>query len=94
MPFAIGPKIHNVIPAPLKQLVEEFFSGADWRGLYLSGGTCLAEYYFGHRISVDMDLFTADAALFAQPFASVIITEYVPAPSPVAVAVVWLLFHK
>ena len=66
MPFNIGPKIHNVIPAPLRSLVDTFFSLVDWKGaLYLTGGTCLAEYYFGHRLSKDMDLFTADKAIFA-----------------------------
>lgn len=64
MPFAIGPKTHNVIPKELKQLVEDFFSLMDWEGLYLTGGTCLAEYYFGHRLSEDVDLFTQDKKLF------------------------------
>ncbi|HCU25598.1 MAG TPA: hypothetical protein DF383_11335, partial [Deltaproteobacteria bacterium] len=39
LPFNIGPKIHNVIPADLKQLIEEFFSLRNWKGLYLTGGT-------------------------------------------------------
>lgn len=66
MPFTIGPKIHNVIPSPLKNLIHDFFSLTDWKGLYLSGGTCLAEYYFGHRISIDMDIFTPERTLFEQ----------------------------
>lgn len=64
MPFTIGPKIHNVIPKGLKTLIEDFFAIANWEGLYLTGGTCLAEYYFGHRISVDVDLFTKEEHLF------------------------------
>jgi hypothetical protein len=44
--------------------VEAFFSLRDWEGLWLGGGTCLAEYWFGHRVSVDLDLFTADEDLF------------------------------
>ena len=46
--------------------MEHFFSLMDWKGLYLTGGTCLAEFYFGHRISVDLDLFTQEAALFEE----------------------------
>ncbi len=66
MPFAIGPKIHNIIPKDLKTLIEDFFSVTDWKGLYLTGGTCLAEYYFGHRLSEDADLFTHDENLFQE----------------------------
>lgn len=39
---------------------------------------------------------TTTLAVFVQPLASVIVTVYVPAPSPVAMAVVWAtpVFHK
>lgn len=66
MPFNIGPKIHNVIPKELKTLIKDFFYLKGWKGLYLTGGTCLAEYYFGHRLSVDMDLFTQEKELFEE----------------------------
>lgn len=66
MPFTIGPSIHNVVPRPLRDLIEAFFALADWSGLCLTGGTCLAEYYFGHRISIDMDLFTHDLRLYRE----------------------------
>lgn len=58
------------MPQELKALIRQFFVLRNWQGLYLTGGTCLAEYYFGHRLSVDMDLFTQDKALFqeAQPY--------------------------
>jgi hypothetical protein len=46
--------------------IEAFFGLRDWEGLWLSGGTCLAEYWFGHRISVDIDLFTADEGLYGE----------------------------
>lgn len=59
-----GTNKHNVIDPILSGAIERFFSYQDWNGLYLTGGTCLAEYYFGHRISFDMDLFTADRDLF------------------------------
>jgi nucleotidyltransferase AbiEii toxin of type IV toxin-antitoxin system len=64
MPFSIGPKAHNVIPKELSTLIRKFFGLRDWKGLYLTGGTCLAEYYFGHRLSEDMDLFMKDKTLF------------------------------
>jgi len=66
MPFTIGPKNHNIIDPSLKKLIKGFFSIMDWKGLYLSGGTCLSQYYFGHRMSYDMDLFTRDKALFKE----------------------------
>ena len=66
MPFTIGPKPHNIIPRELKVLIEHFFSLEKWEGLYLTGGTCLAEYYFGHRLSEDIDLFTQDKTLFKE----------------------------
>ena len=40
-----------------------FFSASDWEGLWLTGGSCLAEYYFGHRVSIDIDLFTSDQGI-------------------------------
>lgn len=47
-------------------MIESFFALQDWTGLWLTGGTCLAEYYFGHRQSDDMDIFTHDAQLFEE----------------------------
>ncbi len=46
------------------RIIDAFFGLRDWRGLWLTGGTCLAEYDFGHRTSVDVDLFTAGQELF------------------------------
>lgn len=39
----------------------------DQERFYLTGGTALAEYYFAHRLSYDLDLFTSDADLIV-PF--------------------------
>lgn len=66
MPFTIGPKIHNIVSRELKRLIEDFFALQDWEGIYLTGGTCLAEYYFGHRLSEDLDLFTQDRHCFRE----------------------------
>jgi hypothetical protein len=35
----------------------------DQEHFYLTGGTALAEYYLGHRLSYDLDLFTSEADL-------------------------------
>jgi hypothetical protein len=35
----------------------------DQEQFYLTGGTALAEFYLGHRLSFDLDLFTAEADL-------------------------------
>jgi len=35
----------------------------DQERFYLTGGTALAEYYLGHRLSYDLDLFTSEADL-------------------------------
>ena len=40
----------------------------DQEQFYLTGGTALAEFYLGHRLSSDLDLFTAQEPLIA-PFA-------------------------
>ncbi len=61
----ISIKRHHVLDKDLQDAIEIFFQERDWKGLYLTGGTCLAEFYFGHRLSVDMDLFTQDQELFS-----------------------------
>ena len=44
-----------------------FASLPDQERFYLTGGTALAEYYLGHRLSDDLDLFTSEAGLIV-PF--------------------------
>ena len=39
----------------------------DQERFYLTGGTALSEYYLGHRLSYDLDLFTSEADLIV-PF--------------------------
>ncbi|MDQ3004929.1 MAG: nucleotidyl transferase AbiEii/AbiGii toxin family protein [Chloroflexota bacterium] len=41
-----------------KQFLEIFATLPDQSQFYLAGGTALAEYYFGHRLSYDLDIFT------------------------------------
>jgi len=63
VPSTIGPRKHGVVPSSVIASIDRFFALRDWAGLWLTGGTCLAEFYFGHRVSLDIDLFTADEEL-------------------------------
>jgi hypothetical protein len=46
-----------------KAFLRLFASLPDQERFYLTGGTALAEYYLGHRLSYDLDLFTSEADL-------------------------------
>ena len=46
-----------------KSFLRLFASLPDHERFYLTGGTALAEYYLGHRLSYDLDLFTSEADL-------------------------------
>lgn len=46
-----------------KDVLAQFAQLADQDQFYLTGGTALAEYYLGHRLSFDLDLFTGQAGL-------------------------------
>ncbi|MBN2148400.1 MAG: nucleotidyl transferase AbiEii/AbiGii toxin family protein [Anaerolineales bacterium] len=50
------------------RFLERFFAGPLAEHFYLTGGTALARFYFHHRESMDLDLFTND---FGQDFAQV-----------------------
>jgi len=47
-----------------RSFIAEFASLPDQAQFYLAGGTALAEYYLGHRLSFDLDFFTAELPLF------------------------------
>jgi Nucleotidyl transferase AbiEii toxin, Type IV TA system len=50
------------ILSPLqKDFLNLFAEIHDQEYFYLTGGTALSEYYLGHRLSFDLDLFTSDA---------------------------------
>jgi hypothetical protein len=50
--------------SPLQRLFLDLFASLpDQENFYLTGGTALAEYYLGHRLSYDLDLFTSEADL-------------------------------
>lgn len=42
------------------RFLERFFTGPLAENFYLTGGTALARFYFNHRESLDLDLFTND----------------------------------
>lgn len=46
-----------------RAFLAAFMRLPDHAHFYLAGGTALAEYYLGHRLSFDLDLFSAEAAL-------------------------------
>lgn len=48
----------GILTPPQKQFLEIFSTLPDQSQFYLAGGTALAEYYFGHRLSYDLDIFT------------------------------------
>ncbi len=48
----------------LQRQVLEFFAGLpDQEYFYLTGGTALAEFHLGHRLSLDLDVFTSETGL-------------------------------
>lgn len=46
-----------------RDFLRLFASLPDQERFFLTGGTALAEYYLGHRLSYDLDLFTGEADL-------------------------------
>ena len=46
-----------------RSFIAAFATLPDQAQFYLAGGTALAEYYFGHRLSFDLDFFTGEASL-------------------------------
>lgn len=54
----------NGILSDFQRAFLRLFAGLlDQERFYLTGGTALAEYYLGHRLSYDLDLFTSEADL-------------------------------
>jgi hypothetical protein len=50
-----------------RDMLEVVAGLPDQKDFYLTGGTALAEFYLGHRVSYDFDLFTAEGDLIV-PF--------------------------
>ena len=54
----LGTRLMSVLTHAQRAFLSNFF--ARTRAFYLTGGGALAEYYLGHRLSQDIDLFTQD----------------------------------
>ena len=50
----------NALTPSQRAFLSSFFARVNARAFYLTGGSALAEFYLGHRLSQDMDLFTQD----------------------------------
>jgi hypothetical protein len=46
-----------------RSFISAFSRLSDQSQFYLAGGTALAEYYLGHRLSFDLDFFTQESSL-------------------------------
>lgn len=53
----------GIITPLQRKLLHDIASLQDTLHFYLAGGTALAEFYFGHRRSYDLDLFTVETGL-------------------------------
>lgn len=54
-----------------QDILRGFSKIPDSQQFYLTGGTALAEFYFGHRLSYDLDLFTSERGLVL-PFSRIV----------------------
>ena len=61
------PVAHGVLNQIQTAFLSEFGSLPDAEAFYLTGGTALAEFYLGHRLSYDLDLCTGEHGLI-RPF--------------------------
>ena len=57
------PTPHHLLTPLQLAFLQVFSQLSDHHHFYLTGGTALAEFYLGHRLSYDLDLFTADVGL-------------------------------
>ena len=64
-------KSKGIITNFQKEILSSFSSSPDSEHFYLSGGTALADFYFGHRFSYDLDLFTTKEKLVF-PFSRIV----------------------
>ncbi|MCM8817716.1 MAG: nucleotidyl transferase AbiEii/AbiGii toxin family protein [Candidatus Omnitrophica bacterium] len=64
-------KSKGIITSLQKKILSEVFNLSDARFFYLTGGTALSEFYFQHRKSFDLDLFTTEEKLVI-PFSRIL----------------------
>jgi hypothetical protein len=53
------PTAHNLLTPLQRKFLEVFSLLPDQNQFFLTGGTALAEFYLGHRLSYDLDFFTS-----------------------------------
>lgn len=74
MPYNVGPSLHSDVLTPVQlAFLRRFFAASAAPSFFLTGGTSLAGFYFGHRLSDDLDLFTLDD--MALPEAEVVVNQ-------------------
>ena len=61
----------NIITASQREFLQYFSKIPDSEHFYLTGGTALSEFYYGHRRSYDIDLFTGIEGLIL-PFSRIL----------------------
>jgi len=61
------PVSHGILTPIQRNFLTQFRTLPDAEAFYLTGGTALAEFYFGHRLSFDLDFFTTETGLI-RPF--------------------------
>jgi len=69
------PKSKGILTELQKKLLRTFSKVPNSDIFYLTGGTALAEFYFGHRRSFDLDIFTAEKGLIV-PFSYALEEEF------------------
>jgi hypothetical protein len=60
---SMEPQSHQLLTTLQHKFIHVFAQIPDHSFFYLTGGTALAEYYLGHRLSYDLDFFTAEDGL-------------------------------
>jgi hypothetical protein len=64
------PQSKGLLTKGQREVLKAFRNLPDADRFYLTGGTALAEFYLGHRRSLDLDLFTAEQGLIV-PFSRI-----------------------
>ena len=60
---SMEPQSHHLLTALQYEFIHIFVQIPDHSNFYLTGGTALAEYYLGHRLSFDLEFFTSEDGL-------------------------------
>lgn len=66
-PVSLQPQLQPGILTPMQEaFLRRFFAFDVGQRFFLTGGTALAAFYLGHRLSEDLDLFTVDDEAFGK----------------------------